>query len=65
MMDKMKKNNKQMPRLEVLWRPSLLSEGLTMPKKFSQLEKNVAMLASVSFFHPCLKFSTGEVLAIM
>jgi hypothetical protein len=59
-----------MPRVGVFQRSRILSEGLRLPQKPElpwriALARNVAMLASMSFFHLCLKFTTGEVLAIV
>jgi len=52
-----------------LWRPSFLSEGLRLPKKLdllrTPLPKSVATLAAMSIFHPCTKFFTKGLLAIV
>jgi hypothetical protein len=57
-----------MLQVEMLWRPNFLSEGLRILKKIDHwrtpLAKNVAMWTTMTFLHLCLKFSTGEVLAI-
>ena len=49
--------------------PGLLSKALGLPKKLdiqrTPLAKSVAMLTAMSFSHPCLKFSTGEVLGVV
>ena len=45
-----------------------MSVGLRLPKKLDTLRtplaKSVAMLTIMSFFHPYLKFSSGEVLPV-
>ena len=60
---------KKIPQVGVAQRSSFLSKGLRLPKKLdlqrTPLAKSVAMLIAMSFFHPCLKFSTGEVVAIL
>ena len=44
-------------------------ESLRLPKKLdpwrTPLAQSVVMLTNMSSFHPCLKFSTREVLAIV
>jgi hypothetical protein len=58
-----------MHEVGVLWRPSLLSKGLILPKKLdlmrTPIAKMVAMLATTTFFHPCLKFFTIEFLTVV
>ena len=65
----MEKIIKTMSQVGVLHRPSFLSEGLRLPKKLDlhkpPLANNIAMLVAMSFCHPCLKSSTGEVLAVV
>ena len=59
----------KMAQIGVLQRPSFSSEGLMLPKKIdlwkTPLAKGVVMLATMPFFHPCLKFFIGEVLTIV
>jgi hypothetical protein len=59
----------KMPQVGVLRSPSFLFEGLRLAMKLDlrriPLARSVAMLVAMSFFHPCLRFSTGEVLAIV
>ena len=51
---------KHFTQVGVLWRPSFLPKALRLPKKLdlrrTPLQKSVAMLAAMSFFHPCTKF---------
>jgi hypothetical protein len=55
-------------QVRVLQRPSFLSEALRLPKKLDlwrTLQKSVATLAAMSFFHPCAKFSTCGFLTVV
>ena len=53
-------------KLEFFWRPRSLSEGLRLPMKLDLRRtphyKSVAMLATMSFCHPCKMFSTKGLL---
>ena len=60
---------KRMPQVGVLSRSSFLSEGWRLPKKLdfrrTPLAKNCGHVGNHVIFHPCLKFSTGEVLDVV
>ena len=63
MMDNLKKKKKKIikkPRVGVFQRSSFSSKGLRLPEELdlqkTPMAKNVAMLTTMSFFYPCLKF---------
>ena len=62
-----KQHKKKCFKLEFSGGQSLLSEGCLENLTYGELSqaKSVGLLATMSFFHSCLKFSTGEVLAVV
>jgi hypothetical protein len=58
-----------MPQAGVLQKSSFLPKGLKLLNKLEPWRthpiKSVAMLATMSFFHPCLKFSTKKILTVV